>query len=359
MRTEFEYNGKTYRTIAEFAQEYSIPASSISAGLKNGLTLEEIINKRKVSANRPKGGKACSYNGVEYNSLQEACIALGLGAPSYVYALMAKRGFDPNTALSYAIQHHRKETPVGNSREVTVAGMTFPSRQAALKHYGISDATVRNRINRNKVSFEDAVLYEAAERRHVEIETPILLDMSKLQKVVDESQLPINREFTTNKNKAEMEVIKAVLQALQALNYDIDWYKYTGEVETYIMHTTEEYGKRIDPCLEKTADCWILCGKTTEIIISDFLHCKCTRNELLKWINDMSRKYRNWDLWVDDEHSTQPRVMAEKVISWKRQMPPASMIVEGFLNLRAVCRRVEVDNACYEPQKIEEDHVDI
>ena len=183
----FEYNGKNYRTIAEFAQEYIIPASSVAAGLRKGFTLEEILNKRKVSANRPKGGKACSYNGVEYNSLQEACMALGLGSSSYIYALMAKRGLDPNEALAYAVQHHRKETSVGNSKEVIVAGTTFPSRQTALQHYGISEATVRNRINRNKVSFEDAVLFEAAERRHIEIESPVLLDMSRLEKVIRES----------------------------------------------------------------------------------------------------------------------------------------------------------------------------
>ena len=54
-------------------------------------------------------------------------------------------------------------------REVAVAGMTFPSRNAAMAHFGISAATVNARIARaresgQELSFEDAVLLGRSKR---------------------------------------------------------------------------------------------------------------------------------------------------------------------------------------------------
>ena len=122
----------------------------------------------------PPAQNVFCVDGVEYSSLAAACRRLGISTGS-VYARrkgLIQEGLSEQEATAEALKQaaaagHRK-------REVAVAGMIFPSRSAAMAHFGISAATVNARIARareagQELSFEDAVLlgknkrYAAAE----------------------------------------------------------------------------------------------------------------------------------------------------------------------------------------------------
>ena len=163
-----------YDSFQELASDYDIDYQSLLRVIKKGVCPEDAVSMLHGKKEEPPTQNSFRVGGVEYSSLAAACRRLGIGTAS-VYArrkALIKKGLSEQEATAKALEQaaaagHRK-------REVAVAGITFPSRSAAMAHFGISAATVNARIARaretgQELSFEDAVLlgrnkrYAAAE----------------------------------------------------------------------------------------------------------------------------------------------------------------------------------------------------
>lgn len=166
--------GQEYGSFRELAGDYDVDYQSLLRMIKKGLSPEEAVSMLHGKKEEPPTQSPFCVDGMEYPSLAAACRRLGI-SPGSVYARrkgLMKEGLSEQEATARALERaakagHRK-------REVTVAGMTFPSRSAAMAHFGLSAATVNARIIRAReagleLSFEDAVLlgrnkrYAAAE----------------------------------------------------------------------------------------------------------------------------------------------------------------------------------------------------
>ena len=158
-----------YDSIQELASDYDIDYQRLLRVIKKGVSPEDAVSMLHGKKEEPPAQNVFCVDGVEYSSLAAACRRLGISAGS-VYARrkgLIQEGLSEQEATSEALKQaaaagHRK-------REVAVAGMTFPSRNAAMAHFGISAATVNARIARaresgQELSFEDAVLLGRSKR---------------------------------------------------------------------------------------------------------------------------------------------------------------------------------------------------
>lgn len=163
-----------YDSIQELASDYDIDYQRLLRVIRKGGSPEDAVSMLHGKKEEPPAQNVFCVDGVEYSSLAAACRRLGISTGS-VYARrkgLIQEGLSEQEATAEALKQaaaagHRK-------REVAVAGMIFPSRNAAMAHFGISAATVNARIARareagQELSFEDAVLlgknkrYAAAE----------------------------------------------------------------------------------------------------------------------------------------------------------------------------------------------------
>jgi len=161
------YNGESYDTLKEFAAQNNLNYSKVLAYHRKGKSPEEIVELCQFSA----ASKASSppketskrylveYNGVQYTSLYAAAEALGL-APSRLYDLRKKKNLSPAEAIEYALTHLAKagkgDSP--NANPCVVEGVTYPSREAAMQAYRIPRITVYSRMEREGISFEEALI---------------------------------------------------------------------------------------------------------------------------------------------------------------------------------------------------------
>lgn len=166
--------GQEYGSFRELADDYDVDYQRLLRMIKKGLSPEEAVSMLHGKKEEPPTQNIFYVGGMEYPSLAAACRRLGI-SPGSVYARrkgLMQKGLPEQEATARALEQaakagHRK-------REITVAGMTFPSRSAAMAHFGLSAATVNARMARSReagqeLSFEDAVLlgrnkrYAAAE----------------------------------------------------------------------------------------------------------------------------------------------------------------------------------------------------
>lgn len=160
------YQGITYPTLKEFAVAHNLNYSKVLVHHRKGKTAEEIVEHCQFSvSNRkddppPETPKRCpvEYNGVQYASLYAAASALGL-SPNSLYDLR-KRGMDPVESIDYALANLAKagEGGSGHSNPCEIEGVSYPSQEAALNAYNLSRITVYSRMQREGISFEEAVI---------------------------------------------------------------------------------------------------------------------------------------------------------------------------------------------------------
>lgn len=94
-------------------------------------------------------GLKVEYNGKEYKSITSACKELGLNA-STIKSRMNKF----NLSFQDAVNYNRVES---SDKKVHYHNNTYSSVKSACSALGLSDTTIRNRMNKYNMSFEDAV----------------------------------------------------------------------------------------------------------------------------------------------------------------------------------------------------------
>ena len=165
---KIEYEGKTYSSLKEFAEVYQLNYSKVVAHHRKGESPEEIIrncqfsvaSKAKQIPPETSKRKHVKYNGVEYNSIYAAADALGI-SPTRVYTVRDKHGLSPEEAIDYVMRNSlpacgSKNSPV--ARPCIIEGVQYPSREAALAAYRMKRITVYSRMQREGISFEEAII---------------------------------------------------------------------------------------------------------------------------------------------------------------------------------------------------------
>lgn len=163
-----EYKGQTYESLKAFANALGLPYTKVVHHYKKGRVPEEIVELCQFTAaskakEAPKeGSKRCfvEHNGIQYTSIYAAAEALGLSA-ARIYDIRKRKGISAAEAIDYALEQKLAKPGTGkspNSKPCTIEGVTYPSREAAINAYHQTRITVYSRMEREHISFEEALI---------------------------------------------------------------------------------------------------------------------------------------------------------------------------------------------------------
>lgn len=150
-KREIEYDGKTYKTIAELAQYKGKDTKLIYNRLRKGWDLKKSVES---------GNALCtpiSYKGQNYRSIKE--MADKLDIPYAVLRNRLQKGQTPDEAVNTPI---KKRTSL---RPVVYKGTTYRSLNALARQFEISLPSIRHQMFNCGLSLEAAVLH-CMEHRH-------------------------------------------------------------------------------------------------------------------------------------------------------------------------------------------------
>lgn len=161
---QLEAEGKTYPDVMSFCEHFGFKYTSVKYYLRQGKNGDEIVTalrrnslKRRYSTS-PGRGKPLEIDGVKYNSVVEASEAYGIPTHRVYTLAKAKR-----TTHEAAMLELVKGRP-GHVTPCTIAGVTYPSKEAAAKAYAIPMQTIWARMARHGLTFEQAILNGSRER---------------------------------------------------------------------------------------------------------------------------------------------------------------------------------------------------
>ncbi len=144
------YKGKTYSTKRELAEALDINYDTLNMRMSRGLSLKAAIEFRPKSTVR--------YKKKNYNSYQHLIDELDLGLTVNQLQYRLKRcGGSLTKAIAYQVP----------KTEVVYEGYTYTSLKVLCDEMGLIYSTIKNRINRQGKSIEEAILMtlDGGERR--------------------------------------------------------------------------------------------------------------------------------------------------------------------------------------------------
>lgn len=158
--------GKEFPSIREFVNYYGLNYSKVQYYRKQGKSPKEIIeacqfssaSKSKTTHKTSSKRFTFEYNGIHYNSLYEAANTLGF-PPAQLYELRKRHNLSPAAAIELAIKNREQKgvRPARHVRRCIIDGVEYESREAAIKAYGIPRITIYSRMEREGISFEEAL----------------------------------------------------------------------------------------------------------------------------------------------------------------------------------------------------------
>lgn len=163
------YNGTEYPSLRAFADAYQLNYPKVVAYHRKGILPDEIIQKcqfstaSKAKRSSAEGGRRnhdVEFNGVQYASIYAAADALGI-SPARVYSVRQRRNCSPEAAIQYVLEHSipaGRDTAPAAARPCIIEGIEYPSQEAALAAYRMKRITVYSRMQREGISFEDAIV---------------------------------------------------------------------------------------------------------------------------------------------------------------------------------------------------------
>ena len=199
---------KNFKSITAFCDEYGLKYSTINRLLRKGYSPDEILDRYgtlPITTRYTEDSilaQKYSYNGVKYPSLIVAADTLGISLDK----IMRQQKNNPNISLDKAIaaainneeEQNNESTKSRRKKhigEITIAGVTYDSMQAALLAYGMKYTTVISRMERDSISFEEALCKGSKERRHI---TPYLSQPIISEKPANTTYQPLQLENNSN-----------------------------------------------------------------------------------------------------------------------------------------------------------------
>lgn len=160
--------GQEFSSFKEFTNYYGLQYTKAQYYRKQGKTPEEILeickfNSHSKTTSEPKASAKrylCEYNGIKYGSLNEAACALGF-SPSQIYELRRRNSLSPSAAIAMAMEQRLNKGEIqksGNHKKCIIDGVEYESQEAALRAYKIPGITVYSRMEREGITFEEALV---------------------------------------------------------------------------------------------------------------------------------------------------------------------------------------------------------
>lgn len=157
-------DGKEF-TVRDFASYYQLNLSKVRYYLRRGKTTEEIISLCQFSASAktekkiPSTQYECEYEGEKFTSLYEAATTLGI-SPNQLYELRKRKNLTASEAIEQVMKKRKEngKRPGRAAKKCVIEGVEYESREAAAKAYHIPIITVYSRMERDHISFEEALL---------------------------------------------------------------------------------------------------------------------------------------------------------------------------------------------------------
>lgn len=159
-----------YASIGAFCDYYGFRYTSVMYYLRKGKTGDEILSimKQKTASSRyskaPGRAVSVKIGNDTFQSISEAAMAYGV-SPAQIEAAMADG--DATPAFLNMDPLDESDTLTERMKPCTIAGVSYPSRAAAAREYGIPMVTIRSRMQRENISFEEAIRRGHIERRQI------------------------------------------------------------------------------------------------------------------------------------------------------------------------------------------------
>lgn len=161
------FRGQKYKSLKAFAASLNLKYSNVVRYYQQGKDLEDIVVRcQYTTASKAQGEPKetakrypVEYEGVKYPSLYAAAESLNIPL-AYLYDLRRRRGMSATEAIKHALEHPPR-TISGQSpraKPCVVEGITYPSQEAAIQAYHMSRITVYSRMEREGISFEEALV---------------------------------------------------------------------------------------------------------------------------------------------------------------------------------------------------------
>ena len=146
----------SYDSVKEACKVNHIKENTYYKRIRSGMTSEEALKVADFRKNKQRKGKSVTIDGIYYPNIRFALDALHLSMRT-VYSRMERTG----CSIEEALTQEKKNEP----KETVINGITFPTRSAAIKHFRVPQ--IYNVMNREQLSFEDAVMFilEKREKR--------------------------------------------------------------------------------------------------------------------------------------------------------------------------------------------------
>lgn len=139
-------NGIEFSSATKFCNHFGLQYPAVRHHLQEGKTGDEILKILRQNSicrrysTSPGRGRSVIIDDVEYKSITEASAATGL-----------------STAEINKMLHSDLPKSTGRKVPCTIGGVTYPTREAAAKAYGLPIQTIWARVKRRGISFEEAL----------------------------------------------------------------------------------------------------------------------------------------------------------------------------------------------------------
>lgn len=156
--------GKGFKSVLAFCKYYGLRYSTVAKRFNKGETGDQILDSTDIRPRRTDIESGFEYDGMTYSSLADAADALGLPAWA-VYAERSGTTLEAPEVLRRV--QERMKADEDHRKGCVIAGVPYKTRSAAVRAYGVSMSTVTTRMQRNGLSFEDALLQWHTERQRI------------------------------------------------------------------------------------------------------------------------------------------------------------------------------------------------
>lgn len=301
------YDGKTYKSIMEFSEEYGLRYSTTVAQLKQGIPPDKVIERQKIHQNRTYSPQSpVTYKGVTYPSLAAAAMAFEI-APPYIYNLKRKNHCSSEEALKTAIAGKKKAiSKGGNQKECIVDGVVYSSKNEAIKAYDTLYVTVKSRMLREGISFEEALIKGNQERHRLKPTEPVFKEGDSLKSVRNLNWEEYNEKY------------QQIYDKLISMKYNPKFYSVNKVDESLVLALPEKFLNN-----KYAANCYVsLAPYTTELVIpnliTDALYDLISDKKA--FINTVNASYCGIKVYLSKDSENKIVICSESVRSRKNEL---------------------------------------
>lgn len=301
-------SGIRYASVLQFCRDNGLRYPTVITQLNRGMAPEQILEQQHTSMNTFSAQKSeCEYEGQHFLSLSKAAEHFGI-QPSYLYALKKKDHLSANETLRLAMERKHAKHPSGTVVPCTINGVEFLSQTDALTYYRIPRATVTSRMQRNHLTFEEALMGMIQKQRRLTPMVSLFNSANIPQRTCD----PIQELFD---------------QKLRDCHYEPAYFQGKDQVILHIQESLQSASDRKDIYL-------IFADKNVEIVLPELYPVSQESLSVYQNINRHNQTYQGAKLWYNDEAKI---ISANWNCPWKGTNTDAASIMKMLFTFLGSC----------------------